>query len=253
MLNHQDREYFFKRITAMRMSEQEKQNRKKHMTVENLVKIRSYKDIHRGERCFIIGGSPSLDLLDLTKLNNEYTFTVNRGYKLQEKGLKHSTYHLFADKNLVEQDKVMNDFPQDFCKKFFVNANLEFPDEKFDTTYFTISLMKAKKFTSDLTQDLTEGYTVVHHAIQIAYYMGFDKIYLIGIDIDFSNVQGHAYEEFDSEKERQISLSIKEENVMLKYIGYAADFLQSNNRKIYNASPMGAVNCMPRVKYEDLF
>ncbi len=245
-------EYLFKRISAMNMSDRDKKNRLKHMTENNYKKILSYKDIHTGKRCFIIGGSPSLKLLDLSKLNNEYTFCVNRGYKLMEQGLKHSSYYVLADNHLIEEDKVMLDFPKSFCQKFFVDGSINFPDNIYDTTYF-ICAMKKEKFMPDLTQELVWGASTVHHAIQIAYYMGFNPIYMIGVDLDFNNISGHAYEELETEKQRQIKYSMREESVMRKAIANASEYIKEHNREIYNASPSGAVDCMPRVKYEELF
>jgi hypothetical protein len=40
------------------------------------------KDAYRGKRCFIIGNGPSLKRTDLTKLQGEYTFGMNRIYLL---------------------------------------------------------------------------------------------------------------------------------------------------------------------------
>jgi hypothetical protein len=48
--------------------------------LESIKRLRTYKDIHRGKRCFIIGNGPSLNQLDLTLLKNEYTFGMNRIY-----------------------------------------------------------------------------------------------------------------------------------------------------------------------------
>lgn len=236
----------------MNLSEKALKNRLKNMTDKNLKKILSYKNIHAGKRCFIVGGSPSLKLLDLQKLNNEYTFCVNRGYKFMEQGLMHSSYYVLADKHLVEEDLVMHDFPNNFCSEFFVEGSLNFPDTKYDTTYFTCA-MKSDKFTDDLTQELTWGASVVHHAIQIAYFMGFNPIYIIGVDLDFSNISGHAYKELETEKQRQIKYSMREEKVMRKAIENATEYIKEHNREIYNASPVGAVDCMPRVKFEELF
>ena len=36
-----------------------------------------YKDIHKGERCFIVGKGPSLKMEDLEKIKGEYSFSVN--------------------------------------------------------------------------------------------------------------------------------------------------------------------------------
>lgn len=40
-------------------------------------KIKQFKNIHKGERAFIIGNGPSLNNMDLSYLNNEITFASN--------------------------------------------------------------------------------------------------------------------------------------------------------------------------------
>ncbi len=42
-----------------------------------LNKNKKFKNIHKGNRCFILGNGLSLKQQDLTLLKNEYVFTVN--------------------------------------------------------------------------------------------------------------------------------------------------------------------------------
>ena len=43
------------------------------------------KNIHTGERCFILATGPSLNKLDLSKIKDEYTIGVNGIYKIAHK------------------------------------------------------------------------------------------------------------------------------------------------------------------------
>ena len=55
--------------------------------------LAAFRDIHRGERCFIIGNGPSLNQTDLARLEGEYTFGMNRIYLLfPELGFQTSYY-----------------------------------------------------------------------------------------------------------------------------------------------------------------
>ncbi len=47
---------------------------------ESIRQLAALKDIHRGERCFIIGNGPSLKQTDLSRLKDEFTFGMNRFY-----------------------------------------------------------------------------------------------------------------------------------------------------------------------------
>ena len=57
----------------------------------------SFKDLHKGERCFLVGNGPSLSALDLTKLEGELAFTVNRGYLAEKFGLPTTPYYVITD------------------------------------------------------------------------------------------------------------------------------------------------------------
>lgn len=246
--------YLQERLNNLIKSPYERENIKQNFTEENKQKLISLKDIHKGERCFIIGGSPSLKLLDLTKLNNEYTFTTNRGYKLAEQGLHNSTYHIMSDCKTFTDDHVENEIPNNWTKEFFIYAGIKFPLE---CAYYFNYIMNNKlsdfTFQTDITKNLGECGTVIYFAIQIAFYMGFKNIYLIGVDLDFDKNKGHVYKETEGETKRQEEHSINNAVRMLSGIEFATKFLKDNNVNLYNASPRGIVDCMPRVKYEGIF
>ena len=227
-----------------------------HLTSENAEKILALEDKYKGERCFIIGSSPSLNLLDLTKLNNEYTFTVNRGYMLKEKGLKHSTFHVISDTNTFNDEESKWKEMESFSDVLFCYAGMEKPPVEIETTYFDYiqyQLNKEISFQKDMKKPLIAYQSVIHFAIQIAYYLGFKEIYLLGVDLDFAKNKGHIYQETKEESERQLNHSIKMAQTMFKGINECGNWLKDNNVKLLNASPSGIVDCIERVKYEELF
>src|SRR5262245_13879795 len=59
--------------------------------------LTSYRNLHKGERCFLIGNGPSLAKLDLQKLGGELAFTVNRGYLAARFGLPKTPYYVITD------------------------------------------------------------------------------------------------------------------------------------------------------------
>lgn len=242
-----------KRLNELRLTDYERQNKKKNLTEDNLAKILLLKNKYKGKRCFIIGGSPSLEQLDLTKLTDEITFSVNRGYKMVDKGLKHTKYHIMADIHSFQDDNIASEIPNDFSDEFLIYGGIDFPDERLKTTYFDFVAHADYIFQDDLQKPLLTRGTVIIFALQIAYYMGFSDIYLIGVDLDFSKIKGHAYKETVGEIERQSGESVKMQDIMLNSIQDCVGFLTSHGVNIYNASPVGRMDCMPRVKYEELF
>ena len=242
--------YRFDRLNKLICSPVQKELKKKHLTPENTAKILALKNKYQGKRCFIIGGSPSLNQLDLAKLNNERTFTINRGYMLSRQGLNHSDFHVLISQRLFYDNKVYEEIPPGWADIFFFNA-------VFDSLPFSniiyLDFDIRKYWQPDLTKTQGNSFTSASAAALIAAYSGFKDIYLIGVDLDFTNLSGHAYSQTDGEKERQTSHSGVSAPTMLEELNILNKRLGENGINLYNASPAGIVNCLPRVKYEELF
>ncbi len=230
---------------------------KKNLSKENENKLLSLKNLYKNRRCFIVGSSPSLRYLDLSKLKNEIVFTFNWGFRLKESGLSHSTFHLMSDINTFEEDDVMKYIPNDFVETFLIYSQINFNDKNKNVIYFDYihHSMDVDKviFQQDLKKPLIAYDTAVVHALQFALYMDFKKVFLIGVDLDFSKICGHAYVETQGEQKRQKRDSVRSVGVMLNGIKIASEIYKKCGKEIYNASPCGRVDCVPRVVYEDLF
>lgn len=146
--------------------------------------LAAYQDRFRGERCFIIGNGPSLKHTDLSPLKNEVTFGLNRIYLLfDELGFK--TSFLVAVNDLVleqcAQEIQRLDLPRFLtwrARRFFTkDPNIIYIDSDFTG---------AEQFCPDVTRRIFEGYTVTFVAMQIAFYMGFKTVILVGVDHNFT-------------------------------------------------------------------
>lgn len=240
------------RLNLLLQTTDERNNKLKHLVEKNRQNLLSLNGQHRGKRCFIIGSSPSLKQLDLTKLNNEYTFTVNRGYMLRGQGLDHSTYHVISDLNFLKDFGEIEKSMISFSKKFLIYAGVDFPDTIEDKVFFDKNPFLSK-IPDDISKPLVAGFTVIVYALQLAYFMGFSEINIIGVDLDFAINKGHAYDETSGEKKRQAEESIKNANRMLNNIRQITSQLEEANIVVQNASPSGIVNFVPRIVYEKLF
>ena len=59
--------------------------------------LSKFKDIHKGERCFIVLTGPSLTLEDVEMLKDETTFAVNSCFKLFSKTSWRPSYYVLTD------------------------------------------------------------------------------------------------------------------------------------------------------------
>ncbi len=147
--------------------------------------LRAYHNRHLGERCFIIGNGPSLKQTDLSKLKGEMTFGMNRIYLAFEQMGFLPTYYVAINDLVIEQclreilALPMPKFLSWRSRRFFLNP----PDER---TIFLHTTYTGPKFATDVGGRLWEGATVTYVALQLAFYMGFQQVILIGVDHSFS-------------------------------------------------------------------
>jgi len=148
----------------------------------SIKRMRTLKDKHKGERCFIIGNGPSIKNTDLSLLKDERTFGLNRIYLLFDQIGFPTTYFVSVNKLVIEQ--CAHDIESLPCPKF-VSWNSR------DSINFTKDMMFLHSrpevtFYADITKGVWEGATVTYVAMQVAYHLGFDKVILIGVDHSFA-------------------------------------------------------------------
>ncbi|HEX9029792.1 MAG TPA: 6-hydroxymethylpterin diphosphokinase MptE-like protein [Anaerolineales bacterium] len=150
----------------------------------SLRRVRSFENVHRGRRCFIIGNGPSLKQMDLGKLRNEFTFGLNRIYLLFPE-LGFTTTYLVSVNDLV-LEQCVEEMRQLSIPKFLTwRARRWFhgdPQANFLDTDFT----GPEDFSGEMTGRVFEGFTVTYTALQLAFYMGFEQAILIGVDHNFT-------------------------------------------------------------------
>ncbi len=145
--------------------------------------IAGYRGLHQGKRCFIIGTGPSLRQTDLSHLEGEVTFGLNRIYLLfPELGFP-TTYLVSVNELVLEQCAAemqalkLPKFITWRARKWFQQD----PNALFLDTDFT----GPENFAADATGRIFEGFTVTYVALQLAFYMGFEQAILIGVDHNF--------------------------------------------------------------------
>lgn len=151
--------------------------------------LKKYRNIHKGQRCFIIGTGPSLTVEDLEKLKGEITFGSNRIFEIYSQTDWRPTYYMNQDYQLickyVEEIKAL-----DVERKFMpIDAKKHFQDVE-GISYFVLRhkeyYPKDADFSTQIDKYMGQGFTVTYGAIQMAYYMGFSEVYLLGIDHNYS-------------------------------------------------------------------
>jgi len=227
---------------------------------ESRKRLIALKDIHKGERCFIIGNGPSLRETDLRKLRGEFTFGLNRIYLLfPELGFT-TTYFLSMNDLVIEQ--CVAEIQALPIPKFLIWRSRRFLSPTEDT-HFLYTTYTGPKFACDVTGRLWEGATVTYVALQLAYHMGFGKVILIGVDHNFVT-KGDANKTITSQgddpnhfapnyfgkgfKWQLPDLETSERAYRLAKAAFEAD-----GREVLDATIGGKLMVFPKVDYNDLF
>ena len=152
-------------------------------------RLRALREKYKGrERCFIIGNGPSLNQIDLSVLKDEVTFAVN-GFFLKAKDLDWLPTFYVVEDHLVAEDrrKWINEF--EGPTKLFPAYLAYCLDEADNTIFFNHRPRKSYPHGFDFSTDAAEityaGCTVTFTCMQLAFYLGFKEIYLIGVDASY--------------------------------------------------------------------
>lgn len=151
--------------------------------VESIRKLESLHDSHTGEQCVIIGNGPSLKNTDLSRLKNVFSIGMNRFYMaFPEMGF---TSSLLLTVNDLVVEQCADDLRQLPIPTFVSWRSRKhiLPAPNLHYLYTSYIL---PRFNGDATGRLWEGATVTFVAMQLAYFMGFRQVILIGVDHNFT-------------------------------------------------------------------
>jgi len=223
-------------------------------------RLAALQDSRKGERCFIIGNGPSLKQTDLTKLRGECTMGMNRIYlAFPEMGFP-TTYYLSVNDLVVEQcapDIQKLDMPK------FVSWRARKWLQPADDLYFLYTTYTGPKFARDVRGRLWEGATVTYTALQVAFFLGFQTVILIGVDHNFVT-QGKPNTTVVSQGDDPNHFSpayfgkgfrwqLPDLDTSERSYHMARAAYESAGRQVLDATVGGKLTVFPKVPYESLF
>lgn len=234
---------------------------------ENVIILKELKDKYKGRRCFIIGNGPSLTVEDLEKLKDEVTFAFNRIYYIFNKTKWRPTFYCSEDIKIIQNsvDEINNlDIKYKFIPIILKN---DYSIDINSATYFNQKYIKSNPpmpdFSDDISKYIACGSTVTYSAMQIAAYMGFKEIYLIGVDHSFAryrnekgeivednNLKDYFCEEYNKDKDKlDIPSTVDSTLAYMK----AEEYSRQHGFRIYNATRGGKLEVFERVNFDELF
>ena len=217
-------------------------------------KMKLFKNTHKGQRCFIVATGPSLTIDDLEKLKNETTISMNSICLSFDETDWRPTYYGIQDvkvfnllENSIEKYDLENKFISDSISKeknisdgYFVFPLNYLNHNTFHRNYRT-------KFSNDSYSVVYDGYSITYSMIQLAVYMGFSEIYLVGVDCNYSINSAQHFKDYGLIE--QSSEAVKR---MISAFKEAKKFSERSQIKIYNATRGGMLEVFERVNLDEV-
>lgn len=212
----------------------------------------------RASRCFIVGTGPSLRIEDLERLKGEVTFSMNSCIRLFSQTTWRPDFYLCFDPQvyLLLKDEILQaDLNTIFYNSFSIptfcrdaipcivnSACITYADSK-----IAQKKPRAMRFSDDAGKVIYEGHSTVYAAIQLAAYMGFKNIYLIGCDCNYNKEDSHTN---GADYGMNTPLSAGER--MIKDYADVKNHFKGSKTKIYNATRGGMLESLERVDLDTI-
>ena len=231
-------------------------------------KLKKLKDKYKGKRCFICGNGPSLSAQDLDILHSrgEYTFGMNRIFKIFPQTQWRPTFYICEDHIIMEN--IQDEVNAIDCDIKFIPTELKW--------YYDVNIKNAYHFNKNNKhcENQNHGFsynaakrlectgTVSITCIQLAYYMGFSEVYLIGVDHNFNNmtdkdgnkvidnsIKNYFCEDYDKDVQTKVVHDLYRTTKSYECAKKACDEV---GFKVFNATRVSKLDVFPRVDLDKL-
>ena len=267
--------FFIKRLNQNFMDILVRYNLSLHLDKKKINSLKKTKKNY--DECFIIGGGPSIKNQNLNILENKFSIVHNAFYLLKDTyTFKPSLYviedPLPAEDNSTELNKIKDiDIIVPLKLKKYIKNRENVTYINFDYTYIdsretTKDNNLEFKFSDDLSRKGFWGGTVVYFRLQIAYFLGFKKIYLFGVDLSYkipesAKINGSIITSTDSDDNhlhkdwfgKGKRWHFPRQDRMQVAIESAVDFLSKKGVKVYNFSPVSRIKGAKNLDFDKFF
>lgn len=248
--------YFYYKYTQ---SENELEKRKNGFLDTKYQWMLDLKNSAKSKRCFVIATGPSLIMDDLELIKNEFSFGMNSVIKAFDKTEWRPNLYMIQDEYVYE--KLENEI-FDVTKKnnFLVCVGGVIPI-KFKTAenylsyalhYLDHKMYHNKsygqyKFSDDCYNVIYDGYTVTFSVLQMACYMGFNEIYLLGCDCNYNQSKSH----FVDYGHHDPKATIMGDKMITGHFEFKK-FADSLGIRVINCTRGGMLEVYPRMNLKDV-
>jgi hypothetical protein len=226
----------------------------------NVGRFEMLRDRHAGQRGVIVANGPSLNRMDLSFLKNEIVIGLNKIYLGFNQFGFYPRYYVAVNPYVIEQS--VAEIRSLKCVKFISNRSAALVAED-ALTYHINTTQPPERFCHDIVQGVHEGWTVTYAALQVARFLGFDTVVLIGLDHYFQyqgapnelrRLEGADHNHFHpdyfghGQQWNNPDLAHSEESYRVARAEY-----EREGRRILDATIDGGCQVFDKVDYKELF
>lgn len=147
---------------------------------------REFSGRYFGEDVVLLCNGPSLNKIDFELLKGKHLIGLNKIHLLLETVDLKLAFHVAINRLVIEQS--IEEFEKLVCPSFVSARGLQ-EEARTETSCHLLSTgteNKSPYFCHDMVRaPICEGWTVTYAALQLAYYMGFQNVYITGMDHNF--------------------------------------------------------------------
>ena len=223
-------------------------------------RLKSLENRHHDERVVLVANGPSLNAMSLDFLKHETVIGMNKIFLGFKKFGFYPRYYVAINRLVLRQS---SSFIRDLnCIKFIPAHSASLLPEN-ALTYHLNTDTPPSRFCKDISLGIHEGWTVTYAGLQIAHYLGFKEVVIIGLD--------HRYE-YSGEPNKESRMNGADPNHFIEdYFGFgqawdnpdlhnselsyriARKEYEKSGRKIIDATINGACEEFEKADYRDIF
>lgn len=238
-------------------------------------RLASLRNKYHGQSLFVVGNGPSLKNVDMGVLSQYYTFAANKIYLMFDRTEWRPDFYLTLDWRVTPDN--YEEINQLSGSKFFFPHRFRNILREGDDVYWYESLSAGRslrdKFERNADRGVRGGGTVLTAAMQLGYFLGFHKIFLVGVDASYSipstvvqsggdrfgtgveiNLQSTQNDDINHFDPRYFGKGAlwHDPNVEEMKRGFQASYRAVSffGGEVYNSTIGGSLDCVPRMPLE---
>ena len=152
---------------------------------QNYKELKKYRNLHKGQRCFVIANGPSLTMEDLELViqTGDISFGCNHIEKIFENTAWRPDYWCVTDENIA--DSVEQGVPKEIPLFTTKSSYEKMTNKRENICYIKDLYLPEHCVRTDMMSWWAMSATVSVFMIELAMYMGFSEIVLLGLDCTF--------------------------------------------------------------------